>query len=109
MEQYVSVDVDPEKTTTTDIRRYQQCVGGLLYSSQTSRPEITCAVNYYYVYLLHLIPPLLSRLPPITLPLLLLPVALDVSVFELTAIRFFVVFVPSATRKTKKGEKNLPP
>jgi hypothetical protein len=47
MEGYASMDSNPENATTDDIRRYQQCVGGLLYFSQTSRPEISCAVNYY--------------------------------------------------------------
>jgi histone deacetylase 1/2 len=47
MEGYASADSNPDNTTMADVRRYQQCVGGLLYFSQTSHPEITCAVNYY--------------------------------------------------------------
>jgi hypothetical protein len=47
MEGYAEVDYSPDNVPTTEIRRYQQCIGSLLYFSQTSRPEIACAVNYY--------------------------------------------------------------
>jgi hypothetical protein len=47
MEGYAETDYTPDNVSTTKIRRYQQCVGGLLYFSQTSHPEIACAVNYY--------------------------------------------------------------
>jgi hypothetical protein len=47
MEGYASADSYPDNTATADIWWYQQYVGGLLYFSQSSHPEISCVVNYY--------------------------------------------------------------
>jgi hypothetical protein len=47
MEGYATEDAVPEPNNSDNMCKYQQWVRGLLYLSQTSRPEITCAVNYY--------------------------------------------------------------